>query len=257
MKSDKLKKANEYINDNFDKINTRFRQKYHFNVPIGWMNDPNGVCEYKGRIHVFYQFNPYSSKWDVMHWGHAVTDDFIVWQNHYFALAPDQKGVDDGQGCFSGSSVVEDGKICLIYTGVSDKQQVCMAHSDNGEDFIKFDGNPIIPLSSAPEGTYPMGFRDPRVFKKGDYYYMVIGMQDKVSGNVLLYKSENLKSWTFIGKLLPTAEKTTGEKLHIEGVVECPDFFTLNGWDILTGCFMNYEQKGNHFQKLVKELNEK
>ena len=132
MKSDKLKKANEYINDNFDKINTRFRQKYHFNVPIGWMNDPNGVCEYKGRIHVFYQFNPYSSKWDVMHWGHAVTDDFIVWQNHYVALAPDQKGVDDGQGCFSGSSVVEDGKICLIYTGVSDKQQVCMAYLKNG-----------------------------------------------------------------------------------------------------------------------------
>ena len=34
------------------------KPRYHITPPTGWMNDPNGLVEYKGLVHVFYQYNP-------------------------------------------------------------------------------------------------------------------------------------------------------------------------------------------------------
>ena len=70
-------KANSYILNNKDKVNPRYRLKYHFMPPIGWMNDPNGLVKYKNEYHIFYQFYPYDSVWGPMHWGHAKSIDLI------------------------------------------------------------------------------------------------------------------------------------------------------------------------------------
>lgn len=91
--------------------NGKMRQHYHFMPQSGWMNDPNGLIFFNGQYHVFYQTNPYNGFWDCMHWGHAVSKDFVHWEYLPLALAPSEE-YDDYQkgGCFSGSAIEHEGK---------------------------------------------------------------------------------------------------------------------------------------------------
>ena len=89
----------------------------HFEPKIGWMNDPNGLVQFRGRYHAFFQHYPHDTVWGPMHWGHAVSDDLIHWEELPIALYPDQEYENDG-GCFSGSAIVHEDKLYLIYTSV-------------------------------------------------------------------------------------------------------------------------------------------
>ena len=90
---------------------------FHLTPWIGWMNDPNGFSYYQGQYHLFYQYNPYDTQWDAMHWGHAVSPDLLHWTYLPASLAPDAPY--DSFGCFSGSAIeLPDGKQLLLYTGV-------------------------------------------------------------------------------------------------------------------------------------------
>ena len=93
------------------------RLAFHLMPETGWMNDPNGFSIYKGQIHLFYQYHPYSNVWGPMHWGHQVSEDMISWKQYPTALAPDKEY--DEEGCFSGSAVMTNLGHVLFYTGVS------------------------------------------------------------------------------------------------------------------------------------------
>ena len=192
------------------------RFQYHFEPKTGWMNDPNGLIFFRGQYHAFFQYNPYAPHWDRMHWGHAVSDDLIHWEEKPIALYPDQWYEDDG-GCFSGSAVEKDGRLYLFYTSVSRelKQTQSVAYSDDGIHFTKYSGNPVIPVN--PLG-YP-DFRDPKVTRIDDTWYMVVGTGDSSAGKVLLFTSEDLLSWDYVGILFEGAE--------FAHCIECPDFFRL------------------------------
>ncbi|BCQ32370.1 hypothetical protein ikematsu_16870 [Limosilactobacillus fermentum] len=95
--------------------NDRYRQHFHIMTNGGWLNDPNGLCFYKGYYHVFYQYHPYSTEWGPMHWRHVRSKDLLHWEYLPVALIPGDPE-DDG-GCFSGSAIVKDGRLYLIYTG--------------------------------------------------------------------------------------------------------------------------------------------
>ncbi|HPR81030.1 MAG TPA: hypothetical protein PK268_03895 [Enterococcus sp.] len=87
----------------------------HAQPPIGWMNDPNGFIAINDELHLFYQFYPYDSSWGPMHWGHMTSTDGLAWQDQPVALAPDH--VFDEKGCFSGTAILVDNQLILMYTG--------------------------------------------------------------------------------------------------------------------------------------------
>ncbi|PYI56263.1 glycoside hydrolase family 32 protein [Paenibacillus flagellatus] len=203
-----------------------YRLHYHFMAPAGWMNDPNGLVFYKGEHHLFYQHNPYDSCWGPMHWGHATSRDLVRWEHQPVALAPSEpydRGPSPSHGCFSGSAVVDGEELALIYTGhVEGKEPMqvqCLATGRGGVRFAKYAGNPVI--GDVPEEG-SRDFRDPKVWRHGDRWYMVVGTSKEGRGKVLLYASPDLRKWDYQG----VAFESDGT----QGVMwECPDLFPLGG----------------------------
>ena len=108
MTSQTLREARKYEEASEKMIKQEERPDFHLSVRTGWMNDPNGFSYYNGQYHLFYQYNPYAPRWDSMHWGHAVTKDFLHWDYLPAALAPDEAY--DRDGCFSGERVDAPGR---------------------------------------------------------------------------------------------------------------------------------------------------
>lgn len=236
-------RANQFIREEAGSVNQYFRPQVHFTAPIGWINDPNGLVYFQGAYHLFYQFYPYDSVWGPMHWGHARSTDLIHWEHLPVALAPDMPY--DKDGCFSGSAIVKDDTLWLMYTGNvmaedgTGHQIQNMAFSKDGIHFEKLATNPVLTGDDLPAGYSKPDFRDPKVFEKDGIYYSVIVSQhvDKV-GAVLLFKSADLKKWEFASVFL--------KGLPEQGFMwECPDYFHLDGKDVLILSPMNF-QKSNY-----------
>jgi beta-fructofuranosidase len=87
-----------------------YRPVYHFVNPDGIMNDPNGLCCWQGRYHLFYQSWPRDC--DRVHWGHAVSDDLLHWRDLPVAICPTIE-----KDCYSGSALVEDDRVIAMYHG--------------------------------------------------------------------------------------------------------------------------------------------
>ena len=208
----------------------KMRQKYHFMPQTGWMNDPNGLIYFRGKYHFFFQCNPYGCFWDSMHWGHAVSDDMIHWEYLPLALAPSEEYDNHPKGgCFSGSAIEHDGKLFLMYTattnnGKGNVQTQCIAWSEDGIHFKKYEGNPVI---TAPPGVLPGDFRDPKIWKHEDTFYMVCAASCQGKAQALLYRSEDLLHWSFFN-VLSESRGEGGE------MWECPDFFPLGNRYVLT-----------------------
>ena len=209
--------------------------KFHVTGGIGWINDPNGFAPYKGEYHLFFQYYPYDTRWGPMHWGHVKTRDFIRWERLPAALAPDTDY--DRGGCFSGGAIeLEDGRHLLMYTGVrtvrrrngklDSFQTQCLAIG-NGVDYEKFEQNPVIDASYLPEGGSVHDFRDPKIWREDGKYYAVIGNRPADgSGSILLFESDDARQWRFVS-VLSACHNQYGR------MWECPDFFHLDGKDVL------------------------
>src|SRR5438552_1232240 len=103
------------------------RPHYHFLPPANWMNDPNGLIQWKGQYHLFYQYNPYGSFHAQIHWGHAVSSDLVHWTDLPIALTPTPERADT-EGCWTGCAIDNNGTPTLLYSGVH-PQVVCLATS--------------------------------------------------------------------------------------------------------------------------------
>ena len=93
----------------------KFREKLHLMSPVGWLNDPNGLCQFQGIYHAFFQYSPFDAEGGVKMWGHYTSTNMIDWEYQGTALYPDQPF--DCHGVYSGSAFIEDGKMYLYYTG--------------------------------------------------------------------------------------------------------------------------------------------
>ena len=233
--SEMLEKARNYEAGKLAGTDPATRPLFHIAAPAGWINDPNGFSVYDGRIHLFYQYNPYAREWGPMHWGHSVSTDMIHWEQLPAALAPDQEY--DKIGCFSGSAIEADGKHILVYTGVTkvkmedqseqERQNQCIAFGD-GKDYVKYEKNPVVTGDMLPENCSRIDFRDPKIWKENDTYYLIVGSKDNQQiGQVVLCSSKDLKEWKFETIL---ASNETGK---IGTMWECPDFFPLGDKRVL------------------------
>ena len=198
------------------------RPKIHFSVPNGWNNDPNGLIRYRDKYHLFYQYNPCSTEWGNMHWGHAVSDDLLHWEHLDVALFPDENGV-----MYSGCAI-EDRKnvsprsrsshrpMLVYYTASGGKnvpsKEKCndqrLAYSvDGGKTLVKYDGAPVLP-------TIEKGNRDPKVVwvEEMERYVLILYM---IGHKYSLFSSEDLMTWTHF------------QDLEIADDAECPDLYSV------------------------------
>ena len=199
---------------------------FHITGERGWINDPNGLIYYNGQYHAFFQHYPDDIRWGPMHWGHVVSDDLTNWKYLPIALTP---GDDcDKNGCFSGSAIVHDGKLWLMYTGFienqggeSIRQVQCLAESSDGVNFKKH--GIVIGEEHLPDGFAPCDFRDPKVWLHNGYFWCIVAARKiEGRGRILLFKSKDLFNWEFVNDLLG--------KDSLGTMIECPDYNEQMGY---------------------------
>ena len=199
-----------------------FRQAIHFTPELGWINDPNGMVWYNGEWHLFFQYNPFGTRWGNMSWGHAVSKDLVEWKQLPTVMYPDALGA-----IYSGSAVIDkantagfgkDAMIAIYTSSMSNRdkskkyQQQSISYSlDNGRTFTKYEGNPVLPSTRR-------NFRDPKVFWHEPTSRWIMPLA--CGKGMEFYSSTNLKEWRF--------ESRFGDKYGCHfGVWECPDLIEL------------------------------
>ena len=203
--------------DTFDTANReKYRPAFHHTPRYGWMNDPNGMFYKDGRWHLYYQYNPYGSKWQNMTWGHSVSDDLVNWEHLPEAIRPNGLG-----SVFSGSCAVDHDNtagfgsdaVIALYTSAGTSQMQSLASStDDGLTFNIYPSNPVLTLESEA--------RDPKVFWNDSTKEWNMILAHALDHEMLIFASPDMKSWTL--------QSSFGKGLGAQGGVwECPDLFEL------------------------------
>lgn len=203
--------------DTFDTANReKYRPAFHHTPLYGWMNDPNGMFYKDGRWHLYYQYNPYGSKWQNMTWGHSVSDDLVNWEHLPEAIRPNGLG-----SVFSGSCAVDhdntagfgNDAVIALYTSAGTSQMQSLASStDGGLTFNIYPSNPVLTLESEA--------RDPKVFWNDSTKEWNMILAHALDHEMLIFSSPDMKSWTL--------QSSFGKGLGAQGGVwECPDLFEL------------------------------
>lgn len=209
------------------------RPQYHF-LPAGnWLNDPNGLIQWNGRYHLFYQHNPGGPFHGTIHWGHAVSDDLVHWEHLPIALTPAPDSF-DFEGCWSGCAVDVDGVPTLVYTAINPQTVAIATSSDELVTWEKHEGNPVIaaPPTGIDAGD-PAHFRDPYVWRENGTWYMVMGIRIVGRGGaVLLYRSADLTEWEYLKPVL-VGDETKAEPFWTANMWECPNLFELGDRHVL------------------------
>jgi len=201
-------------------VKNRYRPYYHYINPEGKLNDPNGLCFWKGNWHLFYQAYPPEDP--RQHWGHAVSNDLTHWRDLPYAIYPNPE-----QMVFSGSTFVEDDRVIAMYHGVSLGSMVAVSSDPLLLNWEKISGTAVIPHAK-PGETLPYSVWDPNIWKEGDYYYSTTGGRipegpgGKEMRNNFLFRSSDLKNWEY---LHPFVENDHYSLVGDDG--SCPYFWPI------------------------------
>ena len=238
-----INNANNYIQLNKNTVNQQYRLKFHMMPPIGWMNDPNGLAKFNGKYHVCYQYHPYDTKWGPMHWGHFISEDLITYEDVDVALAPENQEIECG--CWSGGAIVENDKLNLIYTRHYESkeyktQQQCIASSNDGLHFEKR-VKPLFDNNELPENINKSDFRDPFIFEKNGYYYMLVGGKlNTDEGIIVVLKSDKLENFKY--------DFYIGPYYELGNMGECPSYHNVDGIDVIVASGCAVKQVENNFK---------
>lgn len=215
-------------------MNGKWRQSLHLEPPRGWLNDPNGLCWFNGKYHVFFQYAPDDVNGGVKKcWGHYESPDFLKWSFTGTVLFPDIP--EDRDGVYSGSAIIADGVMELFYTGnvkeVGDYDYITSGRGANvirvsSKDGRSFSEKRVILRNSDYPEYCSCHVRDPKLWKENGRYYMVLGARTLSNeGCVLIYGSDDLNKWRFEKKLSAP---------NFGYMWECPDLFDVGGHKFLS-----------------------
>ena len=203
---EQLKKMARTVN------NCPFRTRYHIMPPVGWLNDPNGLCQLRGVYHAYFQYSPLSVHGGGGYWGHCVSKDLLHWEYKEPVLTTDTP--EDAGGVYSGSALIESDRMYLFYTGnvklpgdydYIDSGRISTQILTESGDGQHMSGKiKLLGMEDYPENI-TQHVRDPKVWKESGKYYMVLGARARAwdaagrrsdKGGILIYDSDNREKWS-------------------------------------------------------------
>ena len=233
-------------------IQDEWRLSYHLMPPTGWLNDPNGLCQFKGEYHICYQYAPEDSKGSRKYWGHYKTKDFITFEKLPVPLFPDNEY--DQHGVYSGSAIVKDDKMYLYYTGnVKHEGNHDYIYSGRGHntmlaisrDGIHYENKECLMTNDDYPHDMSCHVRDPQVIKKDNDYYMILGARsDKDVGCCLLYKSKDLYNFEYVNRIQSDS--------RFGYMWECPNLIDFDNQMVMICCPQGVETEGYHYENLYQ-----
>lgn len=231
--------------------NSKYCTRYHLMPPVGWLNDPNGLCQWRGTYHVFFQYAPFDVNGGLKAWGHYTSKDMVNFSYEGAPLLPDQSF--DCHGVYSGSAFTNKDKIAVYYTGnVKYDGDYDYINEGRGSNVVMVDSSDGITFGDKrlllTNADYPeectAHVRDPKVFTGSDgAYYMVLGARLKTDkGAILLYQSSDLQKFEYVD--MYTTQDTFGY------MWECPDLFYLDGKRVLSVSPQGVEREKYRYQNI-------
>lgn len=232
--------------------NDNYRLQYHLMPPIGWLNDPNGSCQFKNTYHFFYQYAPTNPLGATKYWGHYTSKDLCTYQKQPVAIFPDSKY--DKDGVYSGGTYIENDTMYIFYTGnvkhPGNHDYILTGREHNtmlvtSKDGITFSEKRCLLTNAQYPSDVTVHVRDPQVIKKENHYYMFLGARTKEDiGCCLIYISDNLYDWTYFKRL--ESKETLGY------MWECPSFVEINNTQFLICCPQGVNQQGYQYEALYQ-----
>ena len=220
--------------------NDPYRPIYHYSTPENLMNDPNGLCEWNGQYHLFYQLKPTNE--DRWHWGHTVSTDLIHWKDLPPAIYPDIE-----KDCFSGQTLVEKNRVIAIYHGTQSGNSISISSDKMLENWEGLSNNPVIPIVPIDNNGLPYRVFDPCIWKENDGYYSISGVYKNGERSVdcigvnHLFHSKNLQNWKHIGELFESSFFTEpGEDIAV------PNFLPISNDEYIV-LFFSHKRGAQYF----------
>ena len=239
----------------------RYRLGFHIAPKAGWLNDPNGLCQFRGVYHAFFQFNPMWPQIDTKYWRHFASLDLLHWKDCGTSLVTDIK--EDRNGVYSGSALVRKGAasdggdlMCLYYTGnvvYKDDPEANMDFVHTGreaneilvtsEDGETFSEKHVLLRNSDYPDVCTLHVRDPKVWEQDGRMWMLLGARDlDDEGMVLLYGSDDGRTWRIKSQVY--SQNKFGY------MWECPNIVQIDGKDFLAVCPQGLPDEVDRWQNL-------
>ena len=243
---DKLKQMSEEV------CKDPFLPCFHIYPKSGWLNDPNGLCQFNGTYHIYFQYSPFDENKKDIVWGHVSSKDLINFTREEPFIYSDSEF--DSDGAYSGSAFIDNNEINFFYTGNikydGDYDYINDGREHNtirviSKDGFSFDRKEVLLTNSAYPVNMTKHVRDPKIIYENNFYYMFLGARNKDNeGLVLVYKSSDLSNFSYFMSI---------ESAESFGYMwECPDYFKLNNQGILICCPQGVEKEGIKYQNIYQ-----
>ena len=222
------------------------RPIFHFTPKQGWMNDPNGLFYDGTNYHIYYQYNPSNTIWDLpLYWGHAVfKNGFTSWEHKPIAIQP----TDKISGTYTGSIYIDDDNLSQQFDNIESNNRIIAMWTmtyenwtehqylslsfDSGDTFVTPDYvnynntslkvNPVVDKPKGEDDKESLNFRDPQVIKYSKSLY-IMSVAKSLEYAIYFYSSKNALQFKYAGQF--------GMAGYLGLQYECPNLAYLKNND--------------------------